>query len=259
MRLKDKIVLVTGSTTGIGEAAARLCVAEGARVMVHGRNEERAQALCAELGDAAAYVLADLAEADAGPQIVQATLARFGTLDAVVNNAAVTTRGNLDNTDPALFDWIVAINLRSPMFTIQAAVKEFRRKGGGVILNVGSINALAGEPNLLAYSSAKGGLETMSRNLANALATEKIRVNHLNVGWTTSDNEIALKQTEGMRPGWETRVPQEYAPFGRLFTPEQVAQHIVFWISDDSYPANGCVYELEQYSIIGRNVSKAFD
>jgi NAD(P)-dependent dehydrogenase (short-subunit alcohol dehydrogenase family) len=259
MRLKDKIVLVTGSTTGIGEATARLCVAEGARVMVHGRNEERAQALCAELGDAAAYVLADLAEADAGPQIVQATLARFGTLDVVVNNAAVTTRGNLDNTDTALFDWIMAINLRSPMFTIQAAVKEFRRKGGGVILNVGSINALAGEPNLLAYSSAKGGLETMSRNLANALASEKIRVNHLNVGWTTSNNEIALKQTEGMRPGWETRVPQEYAPFGRLFTPEQVAQHIVFWISDDSYPANGCVYELEQYSIIGRNVSKAFD
>ena len=259
MRLQDKIVLVTGSTTGIGEATARLCVAEGARVMVHGRNEARAQALCAELGDAAAYVLADLADADAGPRIVEATIAHFGTLDALVNNAAVTTRSNLETTDSALFDWIVAVNLRSPMFAIQAAVNEFRRKGGGVILNVGSINALAGESNLLAYSAAKGGLLTMSRNLANTLATEQIRVNHLNVGWVTSDNEIALKQTEGMRPGWETRVPKEYAPFGRLLTPEQVAQHILFWISDESYPANGCVYELEQYSFIGRNVSKAFD
>ncbi|MCB0162557.1 MAG: SDR family NAD(P)-dependent oxidoreductase, partial [Caldilineaceae bacterium] len=163
MRLQDKTVLVTGSTTGIGEATARLCVAEGARVMVHGRNEERAQALCAELGDAAAYVLADLADADAGPRIVQATIDRFGTLDALVNNAAVTTRSNLETTDPALFDWIVAVNLRSPMFAIQAAVPEFRRKGGGVILNVGSINALAGESNLLAYSAAKGGLLTMSR------------------------------------------------------------------------------------------------
>lgn len=259
MRLKDKAVLVTGSTTGIGEATARLCVAEGARVMVHGRNEARAQALCAELGDACAYVMADLAQAESAPLVVQATIDRFGTIDAVVNNAAVTTRSNLETTDAATFDWIVAINLRAPMLIVREAVKEFRRKGGGVILNVGSINALAGEANLLAYSAAKGGLQTMSRNLANALAAEKIRVNHLNVGWVTSENEIALKQTEGLKPGWETRVPLEYAPFGRLLTPEQVAQHVLFWISDDSYPANGCVYELEQYSMIGRNVSKEFD
>ncbi|MCB0131027.1 MAG: SDR family oxidoreductase, partial [Caldilineaceae bacterium] len=97
------------------------------------------------------------------------------------------------------------------------------------------------------------------RNLANALAVEHIRVNHLNVGWVTSANEIALKQSEGMAPGWEERVPVEYAPFGHLLTPAQVAHHIVFWISDESFPANGCVYELEQYSMIGRNASKAFD
>ena len=259
MRLLDKIVLVTGSTTGIGEATARLCVAEGARVMVHGRDEARAQALCAQLGDRSAYVIADLAHADGPGEVVRATVAHFGTLDAVVNNAAVTTRSNLDTTDAALFDWIVAINLRAPMLVIQAAVEEFRRRGAGVVLNVGSINALAGEPNLLAYSAAKGGLQTMSRNLANALAVEQIRVNHLNVGWVTSANEIALKQSEGMAPGWEERVPVEYAPFGHLLTPAQVAHHIVFWISDESFPANGCVYELEQYSMIGRNVSKAFD
>ncbi|MCB0131810.1 MAG: SDR family NAD(P)-dependent oxidoreductase, partial [Caldilineaceae bacterium] len=170
MRLMDKIVLVTGSTTGIGEATARLCVAEGARVMVHGRDEARAQALCAQLGDRSAYVIADLAHPDGPGDLVRATVAHFGTLDAVVNNAAVTTRSNLDTTDAALFDWIVAINLRAPMLVIQAAVEEFRRRGAGVVLNVGSINALAGEPNLLAYSAAKGGLQTMSRNLANALA-----------------------------------------------------------------------------------------
>ena len=259
MRLEDKIVLITGSTTGIGEAAARLCVAEGAKVMIHGRNEERAKALCAQLGPNADYVLADLAQAESAAKLVDATMDRFGSIDIVVNNAAVTTRGNLESTDAAAFDWITAINLRAPLLIIREAVREFRRKGGGVVLNIGSVNGLSGEPNLLVYSTAKGGLMTLSRNLANALATEHIRVNHLNVGWVTTPNEIALKIKEGMTPGWENRVPPEYAPTGRLLTPEEVARHILFWISDESAPANGAVYELEQYSMIGRNVSRSFE
>ena len=197
------------------------------------------------------------------PKIVGATIEQFGTLDIVVNNAAVTTRSTLEETDAELFDWIMAINLRAPMLIIREAVKEFRASRSsakrGVVLNIGSINALAGQPDLVPYSVSKGGMVTLSRNLANGLATEKIRINHLNVGWVTSANEIALKQTEGMEPGWETRVPIEYAPTGRLLTPEEVARHILFWISDESAPANGCVYELEQYSMIGRNVSKEFE
>ncbi len=227
-RLEGKIVLVTGSTTGIGEATARLCVAEGAHVMVHGRDEARAKELCAELGESADYVLADLADPASAPKIVGATIERFGTLDIVVNNAAVTTRSTLEETDADLFDWIMAINLRAPMLIIREAVKEFRRKqefgrNRGVVLNVGSINALAGEPELVAYSASKGGLVTLSRNLANSLAVEQIRINHLNVGWVTSANEIALKQTEGMAPGWENRVPIEYAPSGKLQTPQEIA------------------------------------
>lgn len=257
-RLEGRVVLVTGSTTGIGEATARLCAAEGARVMVQGRNEERAQAVCADLGADASYVIADLADPDAGAAVVLATIERFGTINSVVNNAAVTTRSTLEETDSNLFDWIMAVNLRAPLMVIREAVKEFRRIGGGTVLNVGSINALAGEPTLLAYSASKGGLVTLSRNLANSLGTEQIRINHLNVGWVTSPNELALKLTEGMEPGWETRVPSEYAPSGRLTTPTEAARHIVFWISDESAPASGCVYELEQYSMIGRNVSKAF-
>lgn len=259
MELKDKIVLITGSTTGIGESTARLCVGEGARVMVHGRHEERAQSLCVELGANAAYTLADLAQAENAAKLVDATIARFGSIDIVVNNAAVTTRSNLETTDAALFDWVIAINLRAPLLIIREAVKVFRKKGKGVVLNVGSINGLSGQPNLLAYSAAKGGLLTMSRNLANSLATDNIRVNHLNVGWVATPNEITLKMTEGMSAGWETRVPPEYAPTGMLLSPDEVARHVLFWISDDSAPANGVVYELEQYSLIGRNVSRVFD
>jgi NAD(P)-dependent dehydrogenase (short-subunit alcohol dehydrogenase family) len=184
---------------------------------------------------------------------VQATVARFGRLDGVVNNAAVTTRSTLETTDAALFDQIVGINLRAPILIIREAVNVFRQQAaqgrpGGAIVNIGSINALSGAPNLLAYSAAKGGL-----------ATEKIRVNQLNVGWVTSRNEIALKIREGLPVGWENNVPTAFAPTGRLLTPEQVAQHVVFWVSDASAPANGVVYVLEQYSPIGRNSAKSND
>ncbi|MEM7127400.1 MAG: oxidoreductase [Chloroflexota bacterium] len=255
--LKDKVVLITGSTTGIGEAIARRSVAEGARVMVHGRREESAQEICRELGeDAAAYVTADLADAASGSQTIQATVERFGRIDCLVNNAASTARSDIDTTTPEFFDKMIAINLRAPLFLIQAAMPHFRAQGHGTVLNIGSINALSGEPNLLAYSASKGGLQTLTRNLANTHATEKIRFNQLNVGWVTSENEIALKISEGLAPDWYKNVPPEYAPFGRLQTPEQIASHAVFWISEQSYPANGVVYEVDQTSPYGRNPAK---
>ncbi|NJN83388.1 MAG: SDR family oxidoreductase [Caldilineaceae bacterium] len=258
MSLQNKVILITGSTTGIGEATARLCVEQGAQVMIHGRRADAAQALVEELGANSACVVGDLADPALCQRIVAETVAHFGALHGLVNNAALTTRSTLENTDAAIFDRIVGVNLRAPLLVIRAAAPIFRQQGGGAVVNIGSVNALGGQPDLLAYSAAKGGLATMTRNLANALATELIRVNQLNVGWVTTPNEIALKQTEGLAPGWENNVPKIFAPTGRLLTPQQVARHIAFWLSDVSAPANGVVYELEQYSHIGRNPYKEF-
>lgn len=257
--LKDKVLLITGSTTGIGEASARLAVACGARVMLHGLEAELAQQVQRDLGERTRYVIADLIDPASCVKVVEATVAAFGRLDGVVNNAAVVTRSNLASTDAATFDRIIGINLRAPLLIIREAVNAFRAQGGGgAIVNIGSINALAGEPNLLAYSASKGGLLTATRNLANALATEKIRVNQLNLGWVTSPNEIALKIREGLPVGWEQHVPPHYAPSGKLLTPDDVARHVIFWVSDASAPANGVDYVLEQYTPIGRNAPKAF-
>ncbi len=257
-RLENKTILVTGSTTGIGEATARLCVAEGARVMIHGRDEARARQVTADLGDAAAYVIADLAEPASGKLLVDATVQRFGGLDGIINNAALTTRGTLETTDAAFFDRMMAVNTRAPLLIIQAAMPLFRQQHHGVVVNIGSINALCGQADLLAYSIAKGGLVTLTRNLANAYAVDGIRINQINVGWVASPNEIALKQSEGLAPGWEKNVPRAFAPRGSIMVPEEAAAHVLFWVSHDSSPANGCVYELEQYSFIGRNVAKEF-
>jgi NAD(P)-dependent dehydrogenase (short-subunit alcohol dehydrogenase family) len=256
-RLRNKIILVTGSTTGVGEATARRCVEEGARVMVHGLEEEWARVVCSELGaDCADFLIADLAVAENCARLVGTTVARFGGIDAVVNNAALTTRSTLESTDAAFFDRMIGVNLRAPLLILKAAVSEFRKRGCGTVVNIGSVNALAGQPNLLDYSISKGGLATMTRNLANALATERIRVNQLNLGWVASRNEIALKMSEGLPEGWHRNLPPHLAPRGYILEPHEIAAHVVFWLSEESAPANGVVYELEQFSVIGRNFPK---
>src|SRR5215203_6282148 len=252
-RLQDRVVLVTGSTTGVGEATARLCVKEGARVMIHGLEQELAEALCAELGkEVTGYFIVDIGDAENCPRLVSKTVERFGGLDAVVNNAASVARSNLETTDVAFFDRMIGINLRAPMLILKAAVPEFQKRDGGVVVNIGSINGLAGGANLLDYSISKGGLATMTRNLANSLATKKIRVNQLNLGWVASRNEIALQIREGRPEGWNQNLPAHITPRGTILEPHEIASHVVFWLSDDSYPANGVVYELDQYSFIGR-------
>ena len=256
MRLSGKVVIVTGSTTGIGEAMARRFVAEGANVVVHGLEREPGESIVKGLGSGRAVLaVEDLSDADAPTRIVDAAVNAFGKIDAVVNNAAWIVRSNLDTTDAALFDRCLAINVRAPLLLIKAAFAELKRNQGAV-LNIGSINGLCGEANQLAYSISKGALITLSRNLADAHGRDKVRVNHLNLGWVLSPNEYKLKVKEGSPPDWPDHQPAAFAPSGRLMTPETIATAAVYWIGDESRPISGSVLEVEQYPVIGRNPLK---
>lgn len=258
MLLKDKVVLVTGSTTGIGAGIAKLCQAEGAKVMIHGRDESRAKEMVQAFGkDKAAYVISDLSATDSSvcQKLIAATVKQFGRIDGLVNNAASLARSDIDNITAEKLDAQYYINIRAPLLLSQAAVKAFRQqKSNGAIVNIGSINAYCGQADLLGYSLSKGALMTMTRNLGNVLNTENIRVNQLNVGWTLTENESGIKESEGFPKNWEQKIPKTYAPSGRLLRPEDIARHVVFWLSDVSAPANGVVYEVEQYPMIGRNL-----
>ena len=255
-RLKDKAIIVTGSTTGIGEAMARRFTAEGARVLVHGRDRERGQKLVDELGRGKAALHVDqLDDPGAAPRTVAAAVKAFGKVDGIVNNAAWIVRSNLETTDAALFDKCMAINVRAPMLLVKAAMPHLKQSQGAV-LNIGSINGFCGEANQLAYSISKGALITMSRNLADALGRDKVRVNHFNVGWVLSPNEYKLKISEGLPPDWPDHPPAAFAPSGKLMTPELIAAAAVFWIGDESRPISGSVLEVEQYPVIGRNPLK---
>jgi NAD(P)-dependent dehydrogenase (short-subunit alcohol dehydrogenase family) len=255
LRLRDKVILVTGSTTGIGEAMVRTFIREGAAVMIHGRRKAAAEKLALELGENAAWVVGALEDPQVPATLIAETIRRFGRIDGLVNNAAVMTRGGLEEADVPAFDFTVAVDLRAPLLLIQAALPHFRRQGIGRVLNIGSINGYCGERNQLVYSICKGGLTTLTRNLADAHGAEGIRVNHLNVGWTLTPNEYALKMKEGLPEDWPARVSREIAPSGRLLSPEDVAWAAVFFLSDEASLINGAVLDVEQFPI-ARNPSK---
>lgn len=252
MRLHDRIILITGSTTGIGAAMARRFVEEGARVVIHGRDAARGESLRRELGsDRTAFLTGDLADAGCPAELAAAAVACFGGLDAVVNNAALTARADVTETDAAFFDRMIAVNLRAPLMLVRALLPALR-KSQGCVLNIGSVLAHCGQANLLAYSVSKGGLMTLTRNLADALGPERVRVNQMNVGWTLTDNEYATKRADGLPENWPDTLPAYAVPSGQLLTPEGIAEAAIYWVSPVSRPISGTVFEAEQYPMIGR-------
>ena len=256
MRLKDKVIIVTGATSGIGRAIAERCVAEGARVLVHGIVRKDGEAVVKKLGAAAVLHLDELADPASAGRIAAAALAAFGRIDAVVNNAAVVARSSLATTSAEKFDRMMAVNVRAPLLLIQAAFAQLKANEG-CVLNIGSINAHSGQANLLDYSISKGAMQTLSRNLANAHGEDRVRVNHLNVGWVLTDREYAHQIEHGMPADWPQHVPAQFAPSGRLMMPEEIAAAAVYWLGDESRPVSGAVVELEQFSVIGRNPNKS--
>lgn len=254
-RLQGKSIIVTGGTSGIGAAIARAIVAEGGQVLIHGINENEGQALVNSLGNSSVLCIADLADAGAPEVIVKSALAAFGKIDGLVNNAAIIERSNLSAITPQGFDHTLTVNTKAPLFLIQAAHPHLVKTKGSV-LNIGSINAYAGESTLLAYSMSKGALQTMTRNLANALGVTGVRINLINPGWILTEREDRDQVARGLEVGWHKTLDRNAIPLGAMSTPENLAHAAIYWLSDESYPFTGSVVELEQFSIIGRNPEK---
>jgi NAD(P)-dependent dehydrogenase (short-subunit alcohol dehydrogenase family) len=255
MRLKDKAIIVTGGTSGIGAAIATAAVREGAKVLVHGINEEEGRATVERLGANAVLCIADLEDDHAPELIVAAALKAFGKIDGLVNNAAMFGGTNISDQEIEHFRRMMQINLTAPLFLTKAAFEELK-KSGGCVLNIGSINAHAGESKLLAYSISKGGMQTMTRNLANANGVHGVRVNQINPGWVLTEREYRDKLAQGLKPSWPQDLTRVDIPSGVMTTPEQMGEAAIYWLSDESKPFTGSIVDLEQFSIIGRNPEK---
>jgi NAD(P)-dependent dehydrogenase (short-subunit alcohol dehydrogenase family) len=248
--LDERVVLVSGGTQGVGAGVARAAVREGASVAVSGRRREPGEKLVAELretGAQALFVPADVADVEQAQESVATVIAEFGRVDAVVNAAGLTSRGTLIDTTPELFDQHVAVNLRGPFFVMQAAVRDMLgRSAPGAIVNVISTSELGGQPYLAPYVAAKAGLAGLTRNAAHAHRFDRIRINGLDIGWTDTEGEDATQRTfHAAGDDWRERAG-ERLPMGRLGQVDEIADFIVFLLSDRSGVVTGSVIDWDQ-------------
>jgi NAD(P)-dependent dehydrogenase (short-subunit alcohol dehydrogenase family) len=257
MRLKDKVIVVTGSTTGIGKAIAQRCVAEGARVVLHGLEKDLGEEVVREIGkDKVTLHIEDIVADGATQRLIDVAIVAYGKLDAIVNNAAMVASSDIHTTDLPFFRKVMEVNTIAPFSLIKAALPHLR-KTKGCVLNIGSVNAYSGEPNLLPYSISKGALMTMTRNLGDSLHREYgVRVNQINPGWVLTEREIQRKREHGLADDWYKQIPSVFAPAGRILFPEEIAAAAVYWLADESGPISGQVVDLEQHPFIGRNPPK---
>lgn len=251
--LNNKIAVITGGSQGLGAATARLFAQRGAKgLILCGRQTAKGRAVAEEIQQLypaceVHFVTADLEQIDSPKLIIQAAQERFGQLDILINVAGLSARGSILDTSPQLYDRIMNINVRAPFFLIQEAAKLMRSKGtGGTIVSIGSIAAYAGMPILTAYCTSKGALNTLTRNTAHALMRDRIRVNCLNIGWMSSDEEdVIQRKYHGAQDGWQEKVG-ETMPFGRLVDPDEVARALAFLASDESGLMTGSVVNFDQ-------------
>ena len=249
--------VVTGSTQGIGaEIAVSLARAGAEGVIICGRNGERGAHVKAAVEGAGAgcdYVRADLAEVDDCRAVIAACDGRFGRLDGLVNAAGMTDRGTIEDTSVELWDAMFAVNARAPFFLMQDAIALMRRDAiPGAIVNIITMSSHGGQPFIAAYSASKGALATLTKNVAHAVRTDRIRVNGINMGWADTPNEHKVKIAEGEPDDWLVRAESEQ-PFGRLVKATDVARLTLFLLGPESGIMTGAVVDYDQ------NVMGAYD
>ena len=243
--LTGKVAVVTGSTQGLGAAIATLYVNEGAKVVLTGLSSKDGSALAKKLGKNAVFEQTNLVRVDDCRRLIDVALKRFGKVDILVNNAVDATRATVDDVTPEIFDGIFALNLRAPLLLAQHAIKSLRKRRG-VIINIGSINAFMGEPSLLVYAASKGALQTASRNIANYLKFDRVRVYCVNCGWMDTEGERAMMTQLGHSADFLDRAGKDW-PLGRILKPSEIAEVALFLASDKGAPFSGQVIELEQF------------
>jgi NAD(P)-dependent dehydrogenase (short-subunit alcohol dehydrogenase family) len=247
MPFANKVVVVTGATSGIGRAAALKFASQKASLVLVGRNSGALDALAGEIeraGSPAAACAADVTAADAPARVVGTAVERFGGIDVLVNAAGVIATGNIEGTSDDAWDQMMAINLRGPFRLMREATPHLKARKGAVV-NVSSVNGLRSFAGVLAYCVSKSGMDQLTRCAALEMAPHGVRVNAVNPGVTVTN----LHTRGGMNADNYAAFLQrskETHPLGRPGQPEEVADLIVFlasdragWMTGETIPIDG--------------------
>lgn len=242
-RLKDKVVVITGATKGIGKGIALMAASEGAKVVVSGRNASEGRQIVEDIeqkySTEAHFVEGDIAHVETAERLIDETVSRFGRIDGLVNNAGIFPRSTILETDEALYDSIFAINTKAPYFTSKYAIQNMITSGGGSIVQIGSTHGYKGAAELSAYAVSKGALRTLNKHIAANYAKHQIRSNWVTVGWVATDGELELHSKNGVSPENLKEMANKRVPSGTMQSVEDMAYGVIYLLSDESKQVTG--------------------
>jgi 3alpha(or 20beta)-hydroxysteroid dehydrogenase len=223
--VRDKVVIVTGGTSGLGAAAATRMARDGVRVVVTGRRDEEGEKTAAGIGGV--FLHHDVTSEEDWQAVVDATVGRYGRVDGLVNNAGVGSWSLIEDETLANFEEALKVNLTGVFLGVRAVIAPMRAAGGGSIVNIGSAVALTGHPLSSGYGASKWGSRGLTKIAAVELGRHRIRVNSVDPGLVYTPMTAAHGAREG-------EGNFELAPLGRIGVPEEIGEVVSFLISDAS-------------------------
>ena len=235
MRLKDKVILITASTRGIGLAIVKKCAEEGAKVYMAARDMERAQETANTL-DGVKFVYNDATKPETFISMVEDVIQDAGRMDVLVNNFGTSNPGkDLDfaNTDSQVFLDTVSLNLRSVFMASQAAANHMAKQGGGSIINISSVGGLVPDISQVAYGTSKAAINYLTKLIAVQEAKHRIRCNAVLPGMTATE-AVEKHLSDEFRDLFLRHIP-----LGRMGLPEEIAEAVCYFASDDSAYTTG--------------------
>lgn len=246
-RLKDKVIVISGGTKGVGRTMAEVCGREGAKVVIGGRDEMAAREEIRNIrtfGSDGLFVPTDLNDVEDCKKLFDEAYKAFGKIDGFFNYAGITPVSPLDTCDQKTFDDVMNINFRAAFFCCQKAIEYMRLNGGGSIVLTGSAHAWSGEKDRAAYACSKGVLRTLMEHIAHNYATEHIRCNYLTLGWTPTEGEVELRHSQGESEAELRKRAGAYLPMGRMCERTDYIEGIIYMLSDASSMMTGSTFRI---------------